>query len=64
MNCQCQQCGHRGERGLDVVIYQAGSGEESERVLLCEDCACVMESDGAEITRLEDQSGELPEWAA
>lgn len=63
MNIQCKQCGCRGERGDDVVIYRV-CWVRPEVVPLCDDCASIYRQDGVRLDRLVDQSGELPEWAA
>lgn len=56
-NATCADCGLRGERGLQVVIYRDAE-KASPAVMLCEDCALVRESEGADLWRLSDQSGQ------
>ncbi len=58
MNAQCADCGLRGERGGNVVLYQVALAKSGvTKILLCHDCTDVRRDDGQVVDRLSDQSG-------
>lgn len=57
MNAQCQDCGYRGERGVDVIMYRIWGSDNSEaQTALCAPCAEIYK-DFAAIHELADQAG-------